>query len=166
MGNSSAPLRRINLDRDHHSISTRKSSSVVSYWELVQQRSLDVAVGGDGVNWATNPSSNVGGAASTGVHSSAGDRGYRTASCTQSHEGNSRGNSAGQVASIVHSADACLTLREQTILLDRVYPEVVQDARRDLDVCSWRGVTACAVSPHSRFSISVWSNCDTPWITE
>ena len=149
MGNSSAPLRRINLDRDHHSISTRNSSSVVSYWELVQQRSLDVAVGGDGVNWATDPFSNVG-AVSAGVHSSAGDRGYRTASCTQSHEGNSRGNSAGQVASIVHSADACLTLREQTILLDRVNPEVVQDARRDLDVCSWRGVTACAVSPHSR----------------
>ena len=44
-----------------HSISTRNSSSVVSYWELVQQRSLDVAVGGDGVNWATDPFSNVGG---------------------------------------------------------------------------------------------------------
>ena len=61
MGNSLVPLRRINLDRDHHSITTRKSLSVVSCWELVQQRSLDVAVGGDGVNWATDPFSNVGG---------------------------------------------------------------------------------------------------------
>ena len=44
-----------------HSISTRNSLSVVSYWELVQQRSLDVAVGGDGVDCVTDPSSNVGG---------------------------------------------------------------------------------------------------------